>query len=62
MKGAVIQDKLTKRAKILTVIADTFEEERILEGLGYVLQHGGMIHCECEIGEFTFRLVKEDGV
>ncbi len=60
MKGAVILDKVTNRVKILTAVADTFEDERILAGLGYVLQFGGVLHCETDAGEFTIKLERED--
>jgi len=60
MKGAIILDKLTERPRILSMVAETFEEERIIAGLGYAMQHGGLIRCETDVGELTIRLDKEN--
>ena len=58
MKGAVEQDKVTNRVEKLTMVADSFEDQRILAGLVRMLMYGGSAQCKCDNrdqGDFTFR-------
>lgn len=46
----------TRRIKHMTLIANTFEEERILQGLFDVMDFGGSVHLEInENGAFPSR-------